>query len=134
MNHREKNTGIWLTSLAAMILLLHNIFPHDHHYQDFRPLQHDDLTDCLFQHTENNNPPLHCHAFNNTDINPSNTAKVEVPVSQIIKLLFSPIDRFCSDETDKKNPFTLLIPFSFRDQQYDPSALLLRAPPSASGI
>ncbi len=127
LNQSVKNTGLLLVRLAVMFLLLHGILPHDHHYFGNYPFQ-DETSNCLYRSGETGAHPLHCHAFNATEIDRVSVQTVKVPNMQIAKVMFSALERM---RLQMKEDSDIIFVFRscFPKQQYFFSAPSLRAPP-----
>lgn len=61
---KGRDSKIVFMLLAGLIILLHAITPHHHHYDTIE--SHPEDLECETIHTEshNENPDTHCHAFN----------------------------------------------------------------------
>ena len=79
MKNINKNSIPVFLLLIGVVLFLHSILPHDHHYQD----------DAVLQHSEDNNPhqdeeePLHCHFLNELIFNKTGSQQND----QLIKVI-----------------------------------------------
>jgi len=79
MNKNRGNTGIFFLWLAAVIIILHAVIPHNHHLDPYPSLQNNDAQTCSSEETNTEDPSIHCHAFNGTIVNRINAVTVENP-------------------------------------------------------
>jgi hypothetical protein len=99
LERNKRYTGIFTLWFALIIILAHQIIPHDHHSTD---LYGDKEEGCPVSHempVHKNGLPVHCHAFNDltaeetikvvpalmvnsNDFNLSN--KLEIPYNQVL--------------------------------------------------
>ena len=84
MAKKYKNTISIFLLITGLLMLSHSVLPHDHHYDNFVEVNHN-------EHQEKNNKgqePIHCHFFNDIVVDNSNSTANQNLVKQII-LLFS---------------------------------------------
>ncbi len=121
-----KFTYIFFLWLAGLIILLHAVIPHHHHFDSNFSHQNDDSQKILYQENNTGDSPLHCYAFNdilNDQIKTVETPKVHGKnlYSTTVYELSLPVK---SSEVIINVSINIVPPW-----QYFPAYISLRAPP-----
>jgi hypothetical protein len=128
MSRFFRSISVFLLLLAGLVIVVHQIIPHDHHTYELAA-GHDDS--CPYSDSRSDHHPVfpvHCHAFNDLA---SEKAIAFVPGNNIQNscLFFSDLTHDCA--VNIQIPLGTIIDFSVPLTDSDLSGLaLLRAPPS----
>ena len=64
MNLKGQHIGRGLTFLAGLIILVHAVLPHHHHFELTHSSAQESTCESSSQEKNTENPDSHCHAFN----------------------------------------------------------------------
>ena len=94
MAKKYKNTISIFLLITGLVMLSHSILPHDHHYDNFAEVNHNEHQ----EKNEKGQEPIHCHFFNDVVINKITSSSQSI-VKQIT-LLYNYISELNFDIED----------------------------------